>query len=128
LIALIYTGSFCLYLGMTFIRRGYHMPEKTTMNWNLSDSYTNLPERFYERAEPTAALNPRLVLFNDDLAAELGLNQTELQKKDGIDILSGNAMPIGATSIAQAYAGHQFGQFTILGDGRAIMIGEQLTP
>src|SRR5699024_11235434 len=37
-------------------------------------------------------------------------------------------MPIGATSIAQAYAGHQFGQFTILGDGRAIMIGEQLTP
>lgn len=104
------------------------MPEKTTMNWNLSDSYTNLPERFYERAKPTAALNPKLVLFNDDLAAELGLNQTELQKNDGIDILSGNALPNGATSIAQAYAGHQFGQFTILGDGRAIMIGEQLTP
>src|SRR5699024_11769878 len=70
----------------------------------------------------------RLVLFNDDLAAELGRNQKELKKKDGIDILSGNAMPNGATSIAQAYAGHQFGQFTILGDGRAIMIGEQLTP
>src|SRR5699024_3436500 len=92
------------------------------------DGYTNFTESFYERAKPPAALNKRIVLLNATLPAELGLNQPELQKKDGIDILSGNAMPIGATSIAQAYAGHQFGQFTILGDGRAIMIGEQLTP
>lgn len=103
------------------------MPE-TSMNWNLSDSYTHLPDIFYEKSKPTTAKNAKLILFNDTLATELGLNETALKKEAGVDIFSGNEMPDGAKNIAQAYAGHQFGQFTMLGDGRTIMIGEQLTP
>lgn len=96
----------------------------TSIHWNLTDTYTELPNIFYEKAAPTIASNPKLVLFNHDLATSLELNPVALRASNGIDMLSGNKMPDGAMSIAQAYAGHQFGQFTNLGDGRAIMIGE----
>src|SRR4051812_50075015 len=43
-------------------------------------------------------------------------------------IFSGQELPSGSQPIAQAYAGHQYGGFTMLGDGRAILLGEHRTP
>jgi uncharacterized protein YdiU (UPF0061 family) len=68
-----------------------------------------------------------LAIFNDALATDLGLDTAAL-KKYGADLFSGNTIPEGAAPIAQAYAGHQFGHFTNLGDGRAILLGEHIAP
>ena len=62
------------------------------------------------------------------LATSLGLNVQALQSEDGVAVLAGNKIPEGALPLAQAYAGHQFGHFTMLGDGRALLLGEQITP
>ncbi|MHA6251739.1 protein adenylyltransferase SelO [Oceanobacillus sp. CAU 1775] len=97
------------------------------MEWNLENSYLNLPSKFYTATNPQKAANPEIVLFNNGLREELGLS-AELNKENGIAILAGNELPPGTTPIAQAYAGHQFGNFTMLGDGRAILLGEQMTP
>src|SRR5690606_38567293 len=51
-----------------------------------------------------------------------------LQSEEGLAVLAGNEPPEGSSPLAQAYAGHQFGNFTMLGDGRALLLGEQLTP
>jgi uncharacterized protein YdiU (UPF0061 family) len=67
------------------------------------------------------------VIFNRALAAQLGLGDG-LDGRVGAEIFSGNRLPPGSRPLAQAYAGHQYGGFTILGDGRAILLGEQLTP
>lgn len=69
---------------------------------------------------------PELAIFNEKLAAELGLNSSHL--KNNSEIFSGNHLPEGSKPIAQAYAGHQFANFNMLGDGRAVLIGEQITP
>ncbi|MFB5265847.1 YdiU family protein [Paenibacillus enshidis] len=96
--------------------------------WNLDNSYAELPELFYSRLQPTSVRSPRLVLFNHSLAEALGLNGQALQNAEGAAIFAGNHLPEAAFPIAQAYAGHQFGHFTMLGDGRAILLGEQITP
>lgn len=70
---------------------------------------------------------PSLVVLNEKLPTELGLD-AGLLRGEGAEIFSGNRIPERADPIAQAYAGHQFGHFTNLGDGRAILLGEQLTP
>ena len=62
------------------------------------------------------------------MATSLGLNVQALQSDDGVAVLAGNQIPEGALPLAQAYAGHQFGHFTMLGDGRALLLGEQITP
>jgi len=77
---------------------------------------------FSER-QPTPVKAPELVVLNEELCQRLGLNNIYLTAAD----LSGNSLN-EARSFAQAYAGHQFGHFTILGDGRAIILGEHLTP
>jgi uncharacterized protein YdiU (UPF0061 family) len=69
-----------------------------------------------------------MAIFNGDLAAGLGLDAEALRGEAGAAVFAGNAIPPGAEPIAQAYAGHQFGYFNMLGDGRAILLGEQLTP
>ncbi len=70
-----------------------------------------------------------MVVINEDLAVFLGLNPDYLKTAEGRAILAGCACPPGiGTPLAQAYAGHQFGHFTMLGDGRALLIGEQITP
>ena len=76
---------------------------------------------------PTAVREPRLVVFNRPLATALGLDPDALDGPDGAAIFAGNAVPDGGRPIAQAYAGHQFGYFTALGDGRAILLGEQVS-
>jgi uncharacterized protein YdiU (UPF0061 family) len=68
------------------------------------------------------------VVFNAALAQFLGLNPDALVGDEGAAVFSGNRIPEGAEPLAQAYAGHQFGFFTMLGDGRAILLGEQVTP
>lgn len=75
------------------------------------------------RAEATPA--PRLLVLNEKLAAELGLDASWLRTPDGVGLLSGTVVPDGATPVAQAYAGHQFGGYVPrLGDGRALLLGE----
>lgn len=96
--------------------------------WNLDNSYARLPEVFYTTQRTIPVPSPKLVILNYDLAESLGLNPENLEKGEGVEIFSGNRIPEGAIPIAQAYAGHQFGYFTMLGDGRAMLIGEQITP
>ena len=72
---------------------------------------------------------PELLVLNEPLAGELGLDAAWLRGPDGIRLLVGNAVPEGATPVAQAYAGHQFGGFNPrLGDGRALLLGELTRP
>jgi uncharacterized protein YdiU (UPF0061 family) len=96
--------------------------------WRLEHTYAELPQLFHAQATPVAVREPRLVVFNEPLAIELGLDPEALQGSEGAAIFAGNAVPDGGRPLAQAYAGHQFGHFTALGDGRAILLGEQITP
>ena len=96
--------------------------------WALEHTYAELPQLFYADAVPTPVREPRLVAFNRPLAALLGLEPEAVDGPEGAAIFAGNVLPPGARPIAQAYAGHQFGHFTALGDGRAILLGEQITP
>ena len=75
------------------------------------------------RAAPAPA--PRLLALNEDLAGELGLDAEALRSEEGVAALAGNQTPDGASPVAQAYAGHQFGGYSPrLGDGRALLLGE----
>jgi uncharacterized protein YdiU (UPF0061 family) len=96
--------------------------------WKFDNSYARLPESFYVRLKPVPVRAPKLVVFNEALAKFLGLSPDALRGGEGAAVFSGNKIPEGAEPLAQAYAGHQFGSFTMLGDGRAILLGEQLTP
>lgn len=97
--------------------------------WNFDNSYyAHLPEHYYSKLNPTPVRSPELVLLNDRLAASLDLQLEALRRNEGTAVLAGNCIPDGALPIAQAYAGHQFGHFTMLGDGRALLMGEHLTP
>jgi len=96
--------------------------------WRLEHSYAQLPALFHVAVAPTAVAAPRLILLNQALAATLGLDVTALAGADGASIFAGNRLPPGAAPLAQAYAGHQYGHFTTLGDGRANLLGEQITP
>lgn len=99
------------------------MKEKDT--YRLQQSYLALPEFFYSETEAQKGRNSELVLFNDRLASDLHL-QPEWAKEN-YAMFAGDTSLTGVPSIAQGYAGHQFGNFTKLGDGRAILLGEQLT-
>ncbi|MGD9905954.1 MAG: YdiU family protein [Vicinamibacterales bacterium] len=96
--------------------------------WRLEHSYAELPALFFAQVAPTRVLDPHYVVFNTVLAGELGLDVGALDSPGGAAIFAGNALPPGARPLAQAYAGHQFGHFTALGDGRAILLGEQIAP
>lgn len=96
--------------------------------WNFDNSYARLPQVFFSMLNPTPVRSPKLILLNDSLAVALGLDVQALRSKAGVEILAGNRIPSGSLPLAQAYAGHQFGHFTMLGDGRALLLGEQITP
>jgi len=100
----------------------------TMSGWHLEHTYAELPPLFHAPATPAVVRAPRLVIVNRPLAMALGLNPEALEGADGAALFAGNALPDGARPLAQAYAGHQFGHFTTLGDGRAILLGEQVTP
>jgi serine/tyrosine/threonine adenylyltransferase len=96
--------------------------------WNFDNSYARLPKIFYTQQNLNPVRSPELVIFNNQLAESLGLNGDALQSEAGTAIFAGNQAPEGSEPLAQAYAGHQFGHFTMLGDGRALLLGEQITP
>jgi serine/tyrosine/threonine adenylyltransferase len=98
------------------------------VGWRFDNSYGRLPQALYVRQAPTPTRAPRLVILNRALAQEMGLNPQALEAEEGVGALSGARVPAGADPLAQAYAGHQFGHFAMLGDGRAILLGEQITP
>ena len=97
------------------------------INWNFNNTYFNLSKSFKEDINPIPVKNPELILLNKELASKLNLDFSKVSKKELSNIFSGNSLPNGSNSIAQAYAGHQFGHFTMLGDGRAILLGEHIS-
>lgn len=100
---------------------------KSTINFD--NSYARLPKNFYASAAASGASNPQILALNETLAAELGIDLDWLKSDQGLAVLSGNALPDGATPIATAYAAHQFGNFVPqLGDGRAMLLGEIIDP
>ena len=98
-----------------------------TIGWHFDNSYSRLPKAFKEDTNPTPVNSPEILVFNKDLAKKLDLDFSNTNNDNLSKIFSGNILPEGSNSIAQAYAGHQFGHFTMLGDGRAVLIGEHLT-
>ena len=100
---------------------------KNNVNWNFDNSYSKLPDTFKENINPLSVKNPELIVLNENLATELNLNFSSSKKDELSSLFAGNNLPEGSRSIAQAYAGHQFGHFTMLGDGRATLIGEHIT-
>jgi protein adenylyltransferase len=92
---------------------------------SFDNTYARLPDRFYARVTPTRVRAPRMVKGNRALADQLGADADWLDSAEAVEVLAGNALPMGAEPIALAYAGHQFGAFVPqLGDGRAILLGE----
>ena len=96
--------------------------ENNSSKWSLRHNYSQLPKELYSETKPSPLDNPELLLWNKKLAKELQLDH--LNKQDIKEILSGNQIISNSKPIAQAYGGHQFGHFNILGDGRAILLGE----
>ena len=96
------------------------------IGWKFDNTYSNLSQSMLSKLNPTPVKTPELVLFNHNLSKEIDLDFSQIDNKELALIFSGNQLPDGSDSIAQAYAGHQFGHFTILGDGRALTIGEHL--
>ncbi len=94
------------------------------INWNFDNTYSKLPEPFREIIKPIKVKNPNLILLNKSLAQYLDLDFSGLNQSELSALFTGNELPKDCNSIAQAYAGHQFGHFTMLGDGRAVLIGE----
>jgi uncharacterized protein YdiU (UPF0061 family) len=96
--------------------------------WNLDNSYAQLPGSMYTRINLNPVQSPKLMILNEKLATSLGLNAEALRSHEGVAELAGNEVPDGGQPLAQAYAGHQFGHLNLLGDGRALLLGEQITP
>src|SRR6478735_12281101 len=102
--------------------------DRDAVGWRFDNTYTRLPEAFFAPAAPARCRAPRAVVLNHALAADLGLDLRGLSPEAAGALFAGQELPAGARPIAQAYAGHQFGHFTMLGDGRAILVGEPRTP
>lgn len=98
---------------------------KINIGWNFDNSYARLPDVFFTKQSPDNVPSPKLIIFNHSLALSLGLNK---KTTENIEVFAGNTLPEGAHPIAQAYGGHQYGHLNMLGDGRAVLLGEQITP
>ena len=97
------------------------------IGWHFDNTYSKLPDTMISRLAPIPVKKPELVVLNHSLSKELGLDFSTTNEENLALMFAGNLLPEGSESIAQAYAGHQFGYFTMLGDGRAIVIGEHLS-
>lgn len=105
-----------------------HPAITTDAGWRFDNSYARLPSFFYSKVPLHPVNAPKLAVLNVRLTASLGLNEEALRSEAGLAVLAGSAAPEGADPLAQAYAGHQFGHLTMLGDGRALLLGEHITP
>ena len=99
-----------------------------TVGWQFDNTYSRLPDALFASAAPAETRAPRVAILNHRLAAELGLDFSAMSPAAAAAQFAGQDLPTGSRPIAQAYAGHQFGGFTMLGDGRAILLGEHRTP
>ena len=97
------------------------------IGWHFDNTYSRLPKVMSSQLNPIPVKNPKLTIFNHGFSKELSLDFSSLNNNQIASIFSGNLLPKESKCIAQAYAGHQFGYFTVLGDGRAILIGEHLS-
>jgi hypothetical protein len=96
---------------------------------SFDNTFTRLPPALFERRPPTPLPDPKLVSFNADVAALLGLDPAEAQRPEFAAVFTGRQLLAGADPIATLYAGHQFGGYVPqLGDGRAILLGEVQGP
>ncbi|HSG22165.1 MAG TPA: protein adenylyltransferase SelO family protein, partial [Azonexus sp.] len=102
--------------------------ETLDAGWRFDNSYARLHGSLSVRFDPVPVRNPRLAVLNRPLCGELGLQAEILAGDEGVAVFAGNRIPAGAEPVALAYSGHQYGHFTMLGDGRAILLGEHLTP
>ena len=100
--------------------------EISKIGWRFDNTYVHLPKIMLSKLTPVPVKSPKLVVLNDEYSKELGLNFSIINNDSIASLFAGNFLPEGSEPIAQAYAGHQFGYFTMLGDGRAILIGEHL--
>ena len=100
----------------------------TGSGFNFDNTYIHLPKAFYTELSPVPVRKPEMVIFNAPLSTDMGLDFSGISTDVKAALFSGNIMPEGSEPLAQAYAGHQFGHFTMLGDGRAIVWGEHITP
>jgi len=103
-------------------------PTPPHAGWRLECTYAALPSLLHASGRPVPVAVPGMVIFNHALARTLGLDPMELSRAEHAAIFAGNILAEGSQPLAQAYAGHQYGHFTPLGDGRAILLGEQITP
>lgn len=91
----------------------------------FDNSFARELSELYEPWQPAVVPAPRLLALNTELATALGLDADTLRSPAGVEMLVGNVVPEGASPLAQAYAGHQFGNYSPrLGDGRAVLLGE----
>jgi serine/tyrosine/threonine adenylyltransferase len=96
---------------------------------NFDNSYARLPARMFAALPPSPVRAPSPIAVNAGLARDMGIDPAAIARPENIDWLAGNGLPDGAQPIAQAYAGHQFGNWNPqLGDGRAILLGEVIGP
>ena len=101
------------------------MSTATTELFRFDNSFARDLGGLYVEWKAAAAPAPRLLIANDDLAVELGLDPAALRTEEGVAVLAGNTTPASATPIAMVYSGRQFGGYAPrLGDGRALLLGE----
>ncbi|HXF16221.1 MAG TPA: YdiU family protein [Burkholderiales bacterium] len=83
----------------------------------------------YSRVDPTPVAQPKLIAYSPEVAVLLGIDEREIESQKFADVFAGNALIEGMQPYAANYGGHQFGQWAgQLGDGRAITLGEIVTP
>src|SRR3954469_12833638 len=98
------------------------------VGWRFDNTYARMPDALFAPATPARVREPRVSVLNHRLADELGLDLRAPSADAAAALFAGQGLPAGSRPIAQAYAGHQFGHFTMLGDGRAILLGEHRMP
>jgi serine/tyrosine/threonine adenylyltransferase len=95
--------------------------------WSFDNTYAKLPNDLLVKQAPIPVKSPEIIILNKNLSKDLNLDFTNIKEESLSQLFSGNLLPTGSESIAQAYAGHQFGHFTMLGDGRAVLMGEHVS-
>ena len=97
------------------------------VGWCFDNTYSELSSDFHIKQNPIPVKSPKIIILNKNLSKDLNLDFTNIKEETLSQLFSGNLLPVGSESIAQAYAGHQFGHFTMLGDGRAVLMGEHVS-
>ena len=96
--------------------------------WRFDNTFARLPDALFAPSQPAKMPAPRVSILNHALADELGLDFGAMSPEAAAALFADQELPSSSQPIAQAYAGHQYGGFTMLGDGRAILLGEHRVP